>query len=297
MKKILLIPIFLTLTILIFSCKKTVNSQVDETKYNPSAVSFDKQKLLILLHGSSAAKGISDDETFMANLSENLDSIGAWHNEFLDYIFTHTVQKDLSMCDKPGYKNYNTWGKDFYESKGIHFNEDFVDFYVEHKIENQPVYPRIELSESANSILYLLDKYIDESDKIELEQFIENCDDLKATCISTLVKDNEKVAVGTAISVAKYSAQYWHKNFDTWNNYYSSMVCSPKYNYSGKMSPTEKKVLQADTGGAISGAIGGGIGGGLVGIVAGAVLVGGWSSCVSAICIGFKIDHITDWLW
>lgn len=229
-------------------------------------------------------------------LNKQLEQLGQNHNDFLSFMYSKTKDNNLSLCDKKSYKILNQWAKDFFASKKANWDGDFVDFYSTNKWDEQPLYPRRELSDEANKYLEKLSQQIDLLNENNIPDFAIFCDDLKEKALIELKSDNEAVVVGSAIAIAKYSCEYWNKHLVDWVTFYSGMPCSP--NFQAKMSPTEKKILQADTAGAISGAIGGiAIPPPIAGSVAGALVQGGWASCVSGICIGFKIDRITDWLW
>ncbi len=89
------------------------------------------------------------------------EQLGQSHNEFLEMIFTKTVDNKLSMCEKKGYKIYNTWSHDFFEAKGIEFNDDFVDYYLKSNLENQILYPQKNFSIEANQLLKSLESLLD----------------------------------------------------------------------------------------------------------------------------------------
>lgn len=273
-----------------FSCKKDENQELIKN----NSWSYDKNKLIKCFHNGSASKGILDDDsTFMANLSENLDSIGSWHNEFQDYLYQNTIAHNLSMCEKENFrKNFNIYCKNYFATKGIKSPDDFVTFYNYSKMNEMIVYPQPILSEYANKLLQQLNDMIKTADQLDIQEFADSCDKLKKICISSSLKVNEKLIVGSGVAVAKYSLLYWNKNYSAWKNYYSSMSCS--FGLSGKPSPTEISVLQHDVAGVIGGAIGGGLGGGPAGIVAGALVVGGYKSATHALCQAFHITSVTD---
>lgn len=228
------------------------------------------------------------------DLNKQLEQLGQNHNDFLTHMMTKTKESKLSLCNKKDFKVWNQWAKDFFATRGASWDGDFVEFYATNKWDEQSLFPRKEFSSDANVYLKKLSDQIELLNSNNLADFISFCNSLQNDALTNLKSDNDAVCVGTAIVIAKYSSQYWDKNFAEWSAYYSVMPCSPKYQ--AKLSPTEKKVLQADAKGAIGGAIAG-IAGGPATAVAGALVNGGWSSCVSAVCIGFGIDHITDWLW
>jgi hypothetical protein len=230
------------------------------------------------------------------NLNKQLEQLGQNHNEFLTFMFTKTRDNNLSLCDKKSYKIWNQWAREFFATKNAKWDGDFVEFYAANKWDEQPLYPKKELSAEANSYLKKLADQIELLNDKNFAGFANFCTNLQNDALSNLKSDNDAIIVGSAIVVAKYSSQYWDKHMDEWNNYFSAMPCSPKHQT--KLSPTEKKVLQADASGAISGAISGiGVPPPVASSIAGALVYGGFSSCITGVCIGFGIDHITDWLW
>ncbi|HOV43970.1 MAG: hypothetical protein IPO46_06450 [Chitinophagaceae bacterium] len=230
------------------------------------------------------------------NLNEQLEQLGQNHNEFLTFIFTKTKDTKLSLCDKKSYKIWNQWAKEFFATKNAKWDGDFVEFYAANKWDEQPLYPKKELSAEANDYLKKLADQIELLNDKNIAGFVIFCSNLQNEALSKLKSDNDAIVVGAAIVIAKYSSQYWDSHMDEWVSYYSVMLCSPKYQT--KLSPTEKKILQSDASGAISGAISGiGVPPPIAGSIAGALVSGGFSSCITGVCIGFGIDHITDWLW
>lgn len=154
------------------------------------------------------------------------------------------------------------------------------------------------MSEDANAYLLTLQALIDFVGENDVAQFKLDCDTLRADALQSLTSENEKVFVGSGISIAKYSAQYWSDNFDNWKTYFGELECNPANQ--SKLSPKEKTILQADARGAIRGGIAGAVGGGPAAPLSaflGALLGGGMSSCIMGVSVGFGISHITSWFF
>jgi hypothetical protein len=293
MKKIL---IFFAFSILTFSCSKSdINTKVEGTA---ATFTFDANKLLSLLHDPSSFRQVLDSNDFITYLSENLDTLGIWHNDLMAVVFSRMTSDQLSPCDTSLFRaSLNTYVIEFYKSKGIDFNQDVITYYL-NELDGEPMEPRSELSQNANDFLSNLQSQmdiVDLSSNESIENFKDECDLLKISALEQLSSDEEKVVVGSAISVAKNSLGYWSVNFEDWFNYLSNFPCSGgNASRIADIDPRAKRVFQHDAAGAVAGAIGG-MAGGPVGAFAGALVASGSKSVIHAICEGFNITHITDW--
>jgi hypothetical protein len=159
------------------------------------------------------------------NLNKQLEQLGQNHNEFLTFMFTKTRDNNLSLCDKKSYKIWNQWAKEFFATKNAKWDGDFVEFYAANKWDEQPLYPKKELSAEANDYLKKLADQIELLNDKNIAGFVIFCSNLQNEALSKLKSDNDAIVVGAAIVIAKYSSQYWDSHMDEWVSYYSVMLC------------------------------------------------------------------------
>jgi hypothetical protein len=223
--------------------------------------------------------------------SAMIDSAGAYHNEYQDYMLNLIVNSTISLTDTQNLKTfiYNN-SFDFFESKGIAddgFSLSFAPTGAPDTISFNPnnYFP------DGDDVMLQLQNLVNHYDPANDASFYTSLNNLKSQAL--FLPGNDKLTVGIPVSVAISSFHYWETNYSKWDSLLT--IHQQQFQYA-ITKPLQKLSLgsvgAADVGGAIRGAIGG-VEGGPIGMVAGGVLV---SATCSLFDIGRQlIGQFTGW--
>lgn len=279
------------------SCNKNAIEKTSPTPLNEIAANDFTFKITASLFANQG-RGIFGETDTEATLLQNIDSVGKWHNQFLDTVFAKISRANTTIC-KPGFNDsIDAWSKAFFQTKNIGTTGSLLRYSK--TLEPDTVRP---VNDSRYSLLAAT--YLNKIDTLTAHfrfdstaQYVNKYDSLAVLVknnSSPIITNQERIMLLGSISLSKNSALYWNSNKNKWFTYFNGNCGRPATCLSCKLSPTEKAVLQADSKGAIAGAIGSAPGGPM--IFAGALVGGGVMSCVKAIRIGTHSDGWLDWLF
>lgn len=235
-----------------------------------------------------------------AQIAAYIDSVGIWHNQYLDTFIT------VMQRNNYGSPSMNTLVPEFDKASHIYYKQLGVrhtdsSYFSRTSAPNDTAYLYPSgFSSAATHTLGSLYQAIDQVQQVDLPVFLHTCDSLKLIALH-ISNQRERVICGSAISVAKNSAMYWgSEKGNAFLNFFRTKVGSPKPRGGIKLQPHEKTIVKADVKGAIKGAVAGGTGGAIVGVgigavpgaLGGAVLFSGVESAKSALIHAFPV---LDW--
>lgn len=197
-----------------------------------------------------------------------MDSAGAYHNEYQEYMLNLIVKSTISLSDTVNLKTFIlTNSKSFFQSKGIATTGLNINFAPSG--DTVVTFQASNYSSAGSSLVSqlqsLLNKYTPNNDPT----FFTTLNSLKSQALS--LSGNEQLTVGIPICVAISSYSYWNSNLNRWD----SLLAIHQNNIITKATTGGiglGSLGAADVSGAITGAISGvelGPGGALAGGVLG----------------------------
>jgi hypothetical protein len=200
-----------------------------------------------------------------------IDSAGAYHSEYQDYMLGLIVNSTLSLKDTSILKIYiDNRSYSFFQSKGIAdggITGIFSPFGYPDSLKINPS----KYSSQGASIMLQFQTLVNNYNPLNDASFYNALNSLKQSAL--MLQGNRQLSVGIPVSVAINSFKYWEANYSKWN----SLLTSHMQQYQGFNALQKTKIGlgqigAADVAGTISVALDGaalGVGGALAGGVLG----------------------------
>jgi hypothetical protein len=246
MKKISLLIVFTAILTILQSCNFTLSPDIE----NSDAVTSYKRE---------ANCGKIDN---IAN--QMIDSVGIEHNICLNLIFTK-IDSLKSLGIKPTKVQLKQlaqgWVRDFIElKKNLTQEEKQLLRSIISGVFNEPIedntYPARCASTLNTNFKIYLDKINILMNKSDMNEILSGLLALEEEAKENLC-DNELFDVLSAISIAKYTSQYWNNNMQNWTNLANSSLINGKFSWSACGKSDVKGGVIAATGGGASWLLGG----------------------------------------
>ena len=144
-----------------------------------------------------------------------MDSAGAYHNEYQEYMLNLIVKSTISLSDTVSLKTFIlTNSKSFFQSKGIATTGLNINFAPsgDTVVIFQPNNYSMAGSSLMSQLQSLLNKYTPNNDPT----FFTTLNSLKSQALS--LPGNEQLTVGIPICVAISSYSYWNSNLNRWDS-------------------------------------------------------------------------------
>lgn len=183
-----------------------------------------------------------------------MDSAGAYHNEYQEYMFNLIVNSIISLSDTANLKTFIlSKSQLFFQSKGISTSGLQINFAPsgDTVVTFQPGNYSVAGSSIMSQLQSLLNKYTPNNDPT----FFTTLNSLKSQALT--LSGNEQLTVGIPICVAISSYSYWNTNLNRWD---SLLAIHENNVIVSKATPggiSMGSLGAADVTGAIAGAYGG----------------------------------------
>ena len=238
--------------------------------------------------------------------------IGAEHNKGLDYVFNYV--KENTAKDKSKFKTKADFlslvekgTQEFLENSDLLVNEKNIAIAIDEAKKPFTFYSSCINSGIKSTTLEKL--WPDEVDNLltdkqkeilsEMNDILNNNTDIQAIIeglnkledkINSECSTEEKDVLLSATSIAKYSFQYWHDNFDTWMNEFGK-----EYNLTSGRKFSWSEVGKNDVAYGVGGGVAGAIVGGSVSL--GILTLPGWAAGAIGGAVGGSIGNAILQIW
>ena len=171
----------------------------------------------------------------------NIDTVGKWHNDALDYLYTRGAADNLLFTDANLLSKFNGYYADFLASKGVTMNgglrcTDTGAIHPYYAADLCELASSLGYSASAQTIICSLETSLNNyyDSIITLNDFVSNCNSLQ-TQSQNLTDLTERKIIGGAISVAKSSNQYWSVKFNDFVQQFSGGTAAIPVNFESEL--------------------------------------------------------------